>query len=80
MNTIPVFRKGAWVSYMIPEDGTSLWSQSLKLKVASVYATLISIGYSNETSTIIAESFANKELYGVKYSSNIETILMKVLI
>lgn len=75
MNTIPVFRKGAWISYKVPEDGTALWSQSLKLKVASLYATAIAKGYSQETSTVLAECFANKELYGVKYNSQIEETL-----
>jgi hypothetical protein len=78
MNRIPVFRKGRWISYAVPEDGVALWSNSLRLKVASVYATLISNGYSTETSTVIAECFANKELYGVKYSSQIETTLQGV--
>lgn len=75
MNTIPVYRKGDWISYTVPEDGTALWSQSLKLKVASVYATLLSLGYAKETSTVLAECFANKELYGVKYSNQIEATL-----
>jgi hypothetical protein len=80
MNRIPVFRKGTWIHYDVPEADTSLWSQSLKLKAASVYATLISMGYSKETSTVVAECFANKELYGVKYSSQIETTLQRVFI
>lgn len=80
MNTIPVFRKGHWISYRVPEDGTALWSQSLKLKVASVYATLISNGFSQETSTILAECFANKELYDVKYSSQIEATLRRLIV
>jgi hypothetical protein len=80
MNTIPVFRKGQWISYSVPEDGTALWSQSLKLKVASVYATLISNGYSQETSTVVAECFANKELYDVKYTSQIEATLRRLIV
>jgi hypothetical protein len=75
MNTIPVFRKGAWISYTVPEVNQNLWSQSLKLKTASLYATAITHGYSQETSTLFAECFANKELYGVKYNSQIETAL-----
>lgn len=80
MDTIPVFRKGVWISYAVPEDGTALWSQGLKLKVASIYATAISKGYSQETSTVLAECFANKELYGVKYNSQIETLLEGFLV
>lgn len=77
MVTIPVFRNGQWISYAVPE-GTVLWSNSLKLKTASVYGTLISMGYSTETSSVIAECFANKELYGVTYSSQIEATLQRV--
>jgi hypothetical protein len=80
MITSPVFRKGQWISYSVPEDGTALWSQSLKLKVASVYATLISNGYSQETSTVVAECFANKELYDVKYTSQIEATLRRLIV
>jgi hypothetical protein len=80
MNRIPVFRKGAWIHYDIPESGTALWSQSLKLKVASVYASAIANGYSNETSTVLAECFANKELYGVKYSPQLEAPLQRLLV
>jgi hypothetical protein len=75
MNTIPVFRKGVWISYTVPETNQSVWSQSLKLKTASLYATAMTHGHSKETSTIFAECFANKELYGVKYNSQIETTL-----
>lgn len=75
MNTIPVYRKGTWISYTVPEDGTALWSQSLKLKTASLYATAISKGFSHETSIVLAECYANKELYGVTYNSNIEETL-----
>ena len=80
MESIPVFRKGVWISYSVPEDGTALWSQSLKFKVASIYATAISKGYSQETSSVLAESFANKELYGVNYNSQIETLLQGFLV
>lgn len=80
MNTIPVFRKGQWIHYEVPETGTALWSQSVKLKTASLYATAISKGYSKDTSSALAECFANKELYGVIYSSNIESILKDMLV
>lgn len=77
---IPVFRKGQWIHYEVPETGTALWSQSLKLKVASVYATAITKGYSKETASVIAECFANKELYDVTYSSNIESSLKECFV
>jgi hypothetical protein len=80
MNTIPIYRKGAWVHYNVPGEGTAMWSQSIKLKVASLYATAISNGYSQETSTVLAECFANKELYGVRYTKDIETILQKFFV
>ena len=80
MNTIPVYRKGAWITYTLPQDGTALWSQSLKLKVASLYATAISKGYTQETSTVLAECFANSELYGVKYNAQMEETLQGLFV
>lgn len=80
MNTIPVFRKGVWISYTVPETNRNFWSQSLKLKTASVYATAITCGHSQELSTIFAECFANKELYGVKYNSQIESALQELFV
>lgn len=80
MNRIPVFRKGSWIHYDVPESGTALWSQSVKLQVASVYATAITKGYSKEKSTVLAESFAHKALYGVTYNSTIEQCLQEMLV
>jgi hypothetical protein len=80
MNTIPVFRKGLWILYTVPEANQHTWSQSLKLQTASLYATAITRGYSQETSTIFAECFANKELYGVTYNTTIEKQLESFLI
>lgn len=77
MNRIPVFRKGIWIHYDVPQSGTALWSQSLKLKAASVYATARTKGYSNEKSVVLAECFVNKELYGVSYNSTIEQCLQE---
>ena len=75
MNRIPVFRKCTWIHYDVPEAGTSLWSQSLKLKAASVYATAITKGYSKEKSIVLTECFVNKELYGVRYTPTLEQCL-----
>ena len=70
---IPVFRKGTWVVYTVPSDMLTVWSKSLQLKVASVYATALEKGYNPDTSAILAECYANKELYnGIQYSKEIE--------
>lgn len=80
MNRIPVFRKGAWIHYEVPEAGTALWSQSLKLQIASVYASCITKGYSKEKSIVLAECFANKEIYGVTYNTSIEQCLKELFV
>jgi hypothetical protein len=80
MNRIPIFRKGVWIHYEVPEAGTALWSQSLKHQVASVYASCITKGYSKEKSTVLAECFANKEIYGVTYNTSIEQCLKELLV
>ena len=80
MNTILVFRKGIWISYKVPHASATIWSQSLKLQAASIYATAISQGHSHETSTVFAECFVNKELFGVTYNPKIESALEGFLV
>jgi hypothetical protein len=78
--SLPVYRNGAWIHYTLPETGIQLWSQSQKLKAASVYATARTQGHSKETSAILAECFVNKELYGVAYSPAIEKHLEQLVV
>jgi len=78
--SIPVFRNGGWIHYDVPETGTSIWTKSLQLKAASVYATAITKGFSKERSYVLSECFINKELYGVTYSKEIEQILQTFLV
>jgi hypothetical protein len=70
--SIPVFRNGTWIHYEIPETGTSIWTNSLKFKAASVYATAITKGFSKEKSLVLTECCINKLLYGVTYTKQIE--------
>ena len=77
---IPVFRKGQWIHYTPPSAGIQLWSQSLLLQVASVYATAISKGIDPGKSSVLAECYANKQLYGVDYNPQIEASLKSLLI
>lgn len=77
--SVPVFRNGKWISYEIPSE-TAMWSQSLKLQVASVYASLINKGLSKEKSSVLAECYANKQLYGVTYSKEIEAQLQSIIV
>jgi hypothetical protein len=76
--SIPVYRNGAWIHYELPESGIALWSQSLKLQAASVYATARIQGHSPDTSSVLAECFVNKGLYGVTYNPMIEGHLEKL--
>ncbi len=80
MNRIPVFRKGTWIHYEVPEAGTALWSQSLKLQVASLYASAVAKGFSKEKSSVLAECYANKEVYGVTYNQSIENCLKELFV
>lgn len=77
---LPVFRKGTWIQYEVPSTGVEMWSQGLKLQVASVYASFISKGVSKEKSSVFAECYANKQLYGVTYNKDIETALQSILV
>ncbi len=78
--TIPVFRKGQWIHYTPPATGLQLWSQALLLQVASVYATAVTKGISLEQSCVLAECYANKQLYGVTYMKTIEDKLQSLLV
>lgn len=81
MNTIPVFRKGSWISYEIPEEVRHIWSQGLKLQAASVYATAITQGHSPSLSSTLAEAYVNKELYqGLCYDTKLEGLLKSLLV
>jgi hypothetical protein len=77
---IPVFRNGSWIQYELPRTGIELWSQGLKLQVASLYASCISKGYSKEKSSVLAESYANKQLYKVTYQKEIEDTLKDLMV
>jgi len=71
---IPVFQKGNWVLYTVPSEVETLWSNSLRFKVASFYATALEKGYNPDFSAMLAECYANKQLYkGLQYSKEIET-------
>ena len=70
--SIPVFRNGTWIHYEIPETGTSIWTNSLKLKAASFYASAITKGFSKQKSLVLTECCINKLLYGVTYTKQIE--------
>lgn len=78
--SIPVYRKGTWIHYELPESGISLWSQRLKFQAASLYATALTKGFSKETSAILAELFVNKELYGVTYNQSLESALKSLFV
>ena len=77
---IPVFRKGQWIQYSPPTTGIQIWSQGLLLQVASIYATAITKGFSPEKSNVLAECYANKQLYGVEYNKQIEETLKSFLL
>jgi hypothetical protein len=78
--SIPVYRKGSWIHYTLPDSGIALWSQSLKLQAASIYASAIVKGYSPDTSHILAESYVTKKIYGVQYNPTIERYLEKLCV
>lgn len=77
---IPVFRNGTWVHYELPTTGIELWNQGLKLQVASVYATCLGKGYSKQKSSVFAECYANKQLYGLTYDKVIEETLTNLMV
>jgi hypothetical protein len=78
--SLPVFRKGAWISYDPPSTGLEMWGPHLKLQVAAVYASCITKGYSKEKSSVFAECYANKQLYNVTYRKEIEDVLLSILV
>ena len=78
--SIPVFRNGTWIHYEIPETGTSIWTNSLKLKAASVYATAITKGFSKQKSLVLTECCINKLLYGVTYTKQIEEEIKNLMV
>ena len=78
--SIPVFRNGTWIHYEIPDTGSSIWSTSIKLKAASVYATAITKGFSKEKSLVLTECCINKLLYGVTYMKQIEDELQSLIV
>lgn len=78
--SIPVYRNGTWIQFDIPDTGTSIWTTSLKLQAASLYATAITKGHSKEKSLVLAECFANKQLYGVTYIKQIEQELQTLFV
>lgn len=81
MNTIPVYRKGSWISYEIPSEVRHIWSQGLKLQAASVYATALGQGHDPSLSSSLAECYVNKELYkGLCYDKKIEGMLKGLLV
>lgn len=77
---IPVFSKGQWITYTPPSSGTQLWTPRLTLQVASVYAAFVSKGISTEKSSVLAECYANKQLYGVQYNVQTEEFLKSILV
>ena len=78
---IPVFRNGSWISYTVPTDVETLWSQSLQLQAASVYATAISKGLEPSQSAILAEIYVNKQLYAdIQYSLQLEDRLKSLYV
>jgi hypothetical protein len=73
---IPVFRNGRWIAYSIPSDGQLYWNTNVQFQAASLYATALSKGHTPSQSAILAEMFANKQLYpGIQYSKSIESQL-----
>ncbi len=78
--SIPVFRNGRWIEYELPKAGLEMWSNALKLQVASLYASCIIKGYSEEKSSVLAECYANKQLYKVQYPTNLEDSLKSLLL
>jgi hypothetical protein len=78
---IPVFRNGSWISYTVPSDVENLWSKSLQLQAASVYATAISKGLEPSQSAILAEIYVNKQLYAdIQYPSQLEDRLKSLYV
>lgn len=80
VGSIPVFRNGTWIQYELPKVGLEMWSQHLKLQVASLYASSIIKGYSEEKSSVLAECYANKQLYKVQYAKDLEETLKGLLV
>lgn len=77
--SVPVFRKGLWISYPISQKD-SLWSQGHIFKAASFYATALSQGVSSNESAVLAECFVNKEVYpDLRYSRMIEQKLQRIM-
>jgi hypothetical protein len=78
---IPVFRNGAWINYTVPTDVQNLWSKSLQLQAASVYATAISKGLQPSQSAILAEIYVNKQLYAdIQYPLHLEDRLKSLYV
>ncbi len=78
---IPVFRKGKWIRYTVPVDGTVYWNSHQKLQAASLYATAISKGLSPSQSAVLTECYINKQLYpGLQYSKELETHIQSLLV
>jgi hypothetical protein len=77
---IPVFRNGMWIQYQLPKVGLEMWSNHLKLQVASLYASSIVKGNSKEKSSVLAECYANKQLYKVQYPKELEESLQELLV
>jgi hypothetical protein len=77
---ISVYRNGIWIHYDVSETATSIWTESLKLRVASIYATAITKGISKQRSIVLAECYANKVLYGVTYSQQLEEDVKSLIV
>jgi hypothetical protein len=78
--SIPVFRKGTWVTYPLPPQQDALWNETHLLRAASFFATALSQGVSSEESAFLAECFVNKEVYpDLSYTNKIERKLQTIM-
>jgi hypothetical protein len=78
MVTIPVFRKGTWISYTLPQPTDSYWTQAHKLQAASFYATALDIGVSSPD--VLTEMYINKLVYPkLMYDDKYERKLQEII-
>jgi hypothetical protein len=80
MTVIPVFRKGQWIQYTVPNSMDPLWSQADLYQAAAFYGTAVSQGYSPSESAALAEAYSMKKIYsGLEYPSLLESKLKKIM-
>jgi hypothetical protein len=71
--SVPIFRKGKWISYILPEPLDPMWSPSHCLHAAAFYANALSRGYEPNESASLTVAYMNKQIYkGLQYHRSLE--------